>query len=278
MAKMLMPEKELKLTIMGNEENVPASDYYLLAGSNKPVLLHATMLSLAEKYGVHVEDVKLESDHWLSTNNFYFQCRAYGRRKDGVQVSEVGCANPLNCNGDIGRAQAGLMADKRAKDRLLIHLLGLVGKIYSEDEFDQVELASSDASTSASASAPADSAPAETKGAAEQKTESKGRSTSRRKSKEETSAKPAADASAAVETVVENESSDADGANASEEDPLQVAGSMIVSYGKYRGKNITLAEMKEKSPDDFNWLLEANMTVPKMVELQNAAKLLAGIA
>jgi hypothetical protein len=65
-------------------------------------------------------------------------------RKDGVAEWSIGEASPANCKNAYPYA----MAEKRAKDRVILKLVGLHGLAYSEDEADDFK-----------ASAPAPEAP-----------------------------------------------------------------------------------------------------------------------
>lgn len=64
-----------------------------------------------------------------------------------------------------------------------------------------------------------------------------------------------------------------------EEMSLEEAKGLIVDYGRYRTNPITLAELKEKYPNDFRWLCEGykatEKSSPRMKKLQQGARLLA---
>ena len=56
-----------------------------------------------------------------------------GIDKEGNKAWSIGEASPKNCKNDYRWA----MAEKRAKDRVILKLLGIAGDMYSEDEADE---------------------------------------------------------------------------------------------------------------------------------------------
>lgn len=56
-----------------------------------------------------------------------------GIDKDGNKAWSIGEASPKNCKNDYRWA----MAEKRAKDRVILKLLGIAGDMYSEEEADE---------------------------------------------------------------------------------------------------------------------------------------------
>jgi DNA polymerase/3'-5' exonuclease PolX len=59
------------------------------------------------------------------------------------------------------------------------------------------------------------------------------------------------------------------------------AKSLLVDYGSYRKSPVTLEELKEKAPEDFQWLLKTYRVGPrsseKMKKLHYGARVLAEI-
>jgi len=60
---------------------------------------------------------------------------------------------------------------------------------------------------------------------------------------------------------------------------VEEAKALIVDYGRFKNSPVTLAELKEKYPNDFDWLCNVykvnSRSSQKMSKLHKAAKLLA---
>jgi len=209
---------ELSIVVGGEKKQVKLGkeDYYYLSREKEkiPVIKHDALIRMADANGVKVDKTFLEFGVFHSPNNFCFVHRAVGTLADGTVVDEVGEANPQNLNTVIGGAYPAIMSNKRAQDRLLIRLMGLQGKVYSDVEFGG-NIYESD------------------------KTE-----------KEEE-----------IKMTIDE------------------AKSLIVDYGSYKKSPVTLGELKEKAPQDFEWLLNTYTVTAKssekMKRLHYGAKILA---
>lgn len=69
--------------------------------------------------------------------------------------------------------------------------------------------------------------------------------------------------------------------NNEEELTIEEAKALVVDYGRFKNNPVTLAELKEKYPSDFDWLCNTykvnSKSSQKMSKLHKAAKLLASI-
>lgn len=205
-----------------------------------PVIKHDALIRISEEVGAKIDKTELEFAQYQNPKSFVFVHRAFGTLADGTVVDEVGEANPNNLDTYIGRVYPALMSNKRAQDRLLIRLLGLTGQIYADVEFSSVKV--NDQSEN-----DAKNDHTETKAAPQEETKE-----TPKKEKEET-----------------------------EESSMTVsqAEKVVVDYGKYKSSPITMKEMKESNPKDFEWLLNqykvTKRSSQKMVRLHEAAKTLA---
>jgi len=208
---------ELSIVVGGEKKQVKLGkeDYYYLSRDKEkiPVIKHDALIRLADVNGIKIDRTFLEFGVFHSPNNFCFVHRAVGTLADGTVVDEVGEANPQNLNTVIGGAYPAIMSNKRAQDRLLIRLMGLQGKVYSDVEFGSIE-----------------------SGKEEKKEEE-------------------------IKMTIDK------------------AKSLIVDYGSYKKSPVTLGELKEKAPQDFEWLLNTytvtTKSSEKMKRLHYGAKILA---
>ena len=129
--------QDLKLVIRGQEVTIPKEDYYFTEDGEVPVIRHAPLKRLAKQFGVRVTRTILEFPPVVTPDGIYVAHRAFGVDEDGVETSAVGEANPYNLEAGIASQYPVIMSNKRAEDRLLIALLGLEGKVYSESEIPQ---------------------------------------------------------------------------------------------------------------------------------------------
>jgi len=202
---------ELSIVVGGEKKQVKLGkeDYYYLSRDKEkiPVIKHDALIRLADANGIKVDKTFLEFGVFHSPNNFCFIHRAVGTLADGTVIDEVGEANPSNLDSGISKMYPGIMSNKRAQDRLLIRLMGLQGKVYSDVEFGSIE------------------------------------------SGEE------------IKMTIDK------------------AKSLIVDYGSYKKSPVTLGELKEKAPQDFEWLLNTytvtTKSSEKMKRLHYGAKILA---
>ena len=96
---------------------------------DKPVVLHKALEKIAAKKGIEFDD----PIHLLTNpENKEVVIQVTGRLGDRKEWS-IGEVSPRNCKNDYPFA----MAEKRAKDRVILKLLGVAGDTYSEDESDQ---------------------------------------------------------------------------------------------------------------------------------------------
>jgi hypothetical protein len=255
--------QNLELTVFKEGKKVSVTltpdQYYLLKRNGTgiiPVIYHDALISLADSNGKSVMKTELEFGQFNSPSNFCFVHRAYGKLDNGIQVDEVGEANPNNLDRNLSASYPAIMSNKRAQDRLLIRLLGLTGQVYSDVEF-------ATAGPKPAASQPAEDNPAASEPAPKQ---------------EETPAPPAPAENKKQET-------DSDGGKQEEtsEDrkmTVEEAENLVVQYGQFRNKPISLKELKENYPDDFDWLLNVYKVTSRssqmMATLKNGAVVLAG--
>ena len=128
-----------ELEIFGNIEVISPNDYYFLQDSGKAVLKHDTLILLSEKHKINVDKTILEYGIYNNKDNFYFVHRSFGTTKEGIVVDEVGDASPINCSSNVAKGIPAIMSDKRSKDRLLIRLLGIKDRVYSDAEFENTK-------------------------------------------------------------------------------------------------------------------------------------------
>lgn len=139
----VIPTETFDLLINGNIEQIEPNDYYFLQEDGKIVLKHNKLVQIAEKNNVKVDKTILEYGIYTNSANFYFCHRSFGKLPNGDMVDEVGDASPDNCTSKISKSIPSVMSDKRSKDKLLIRLLGIRDKVYSD-----CEIMSNDVSTS----------------------------------------------------------------------------------------------------------------------------------
>jgi len=208
---------ELTITVGGKKKQIKLEkeDYYYLSREKEkiPVIKHDALIRLADANGIKVDKTFLEFGVFHSPVNFCFIHRAVGTLADGTVIDEVGEANPSNLEEGISKMYPGIMSNKRAQDRLLIRLMGLQGKVYSDVEFGSIE-----------------------SGKEEKKEEE-------------------------IKMTIDE------------------AKSLIVDYGSYKKSPVTLGELKEKAPQDFEWLVNTytvtTKSSEKMKRLHYGAKILA---
>ena len=93
------------------------------------VILHKALERIADKNGVEFEPLEIIEAH---AEKKIAVIRARGRIGDGTPVCSIGEAAPYNNKNGFPFA----MAEKRAKDRVILKLVGLSGHLYSEEEAD----------------------------------------------------------------------------------------------------------------------------------------------
>ena len=93
------------------------------------VMYHAPLEQIAAKAGVTYDDpTVIEAD----TKNKTATIMMRGHLPSGASEVTFGEASPANCKNSYPWA----MAEKRAKDRIVLKLVGLHGSVYSMDEAD----------------------------------------------------------------------------------------------------------------------------------------------
>jgi len=93
------------------------------------VMYHAPLEQIAAKAGVTYDDpTVIEAD----TKNKTATIMMRGHLPSGASEVTFGEASPQNCKNSYPWA----MAEKRAKDRIVLKLVGLHGSVYSMDEAD----------------------------------------------------------------------------------------------------------------------------------------------
>ena len=132
------PTETFELEIFGTSEIIQPSDYYLLQEDGKIILKHNKLVELSDKHKVKVDKTILEYGIFNNNDNFYFTHRSYGTTSNGDVIDEVGDASPTNCNTSIAKSIPAVMSDKRSKDKLLIRLLGIRDKVYSDCEIENL--------------------------------------------------------------------------------------------------------------------------------------------
>lgn len=144
---MIEAKEPLKLrvsTVDGIEKEVSLSpEEYYLNEKGKAIVFHDALQNLGDRIGGVASKIETKMEYGVFQNprNFCFVYRARAEF-NGFCFEEVGESNPANLldNPDkrgwnIGLRYPAIMADKRARDRLLIRLLGLKGQIMSDIEF-----------------------------------------------------------------------------------------------------------------------------------------------
>jgi len=117
--------KEVKLTV--------ASSTWDCHGT--PVVLHKACEKIAAHNGIVFDEPKIIES---SVKEKYAVLSVTGHMKDASEWS-IGEAAPYNNKN----AYPFAMAEKRAKDRVILKLVGLHGDVYSQDEADEFNLAQS---------------------------------------------------------------------------------------------------------------------------------------
>jgi hypothetical protein len=115
--------KEVKLTV--------ASSTWDCHGT--PVVLHKALEKIAINKGITFDDMKVIES---SVKEKYAVISVRGHYKEATEES-IGEASPYNNKN----AYPFAMAEKRAKDRVILKLLELSGDVYSQDEADEFNLA-----------------------------------------------------------------------------------------------------------------------------------------
>ena len=115
--------KEVKLTV--------ASSTWDCHGT--PVVLHKACEKIAAHNGIVFDEPKIIES---SVKEKYAVLSVTGHMKDASEWS-IGEAAPYNNKN----AYPFAMAEKRAKDRVILKLVGLHGDVYSQDEADEFNLA-----------------------------------------------------------------------------------------------------------------------------------------
>jgi len=98
-----------------------------------PVVLHKALEKIAIHKGITFDDMKVIES---SVKEKYAVISVRGHYKDATEES-IGEASPYNNKN----AYPFAMAEKRAKDRVILKLLELSGDVYSQDEADEFNLA-----------------------------------------------------------------------------------------------------------------------------------------
>ena len=98
-----------------------------------PVVLHKALEKIAIHKGITFDDMKVIES---SVKEKYAVISVRGHYKEATEES-IGEASPYNNKN----AYPFAMAEKRAKDRVILKLLELSGDVYSQDEADEFNLA-----------------------------------------------------------------------------------------------------------------------------------------
>lgn len=98
-----------------------------------PVILHKALEKIAINKGITFDDMKVIES---SVKEKYAVISVRGHYKEATEES-IGEASPYNNKN----AYPFAMAEKRAKDRVILKLLELSGDVYSQDEADEFNLA-----------------------------------------------------------------------------------------------------------------------------------------
>lgn len=133
--------------------SVPLSQSDVWAVQGTPVIKHSALERLAASLGISWDPPR---EVMISMNEVVIMAR--GTRKDGISEWSYGEVNVVRegtpgGNYKISGKQAGYpwaMAEKRAKDRVIVKLAGLHGA-YSEEEADDFKASNADTGTSTGA-------------------------------------------------------------------------------------------------------------------------------
>ena len=115
--------KEVKLTVTSSTWDCHGT----------PVVLHKACEKIAAHKGIVFDEPKIIES---SVKEKYAVLLVTGHMKDASEWS-IGEASPYNNKN----AYPFAMAEKRAKDRVILKLVGLHGDVYSQDEADEFNLA-----------------------------------------------------------------------------------------------------------------------------------------
>lgn len=118
-------------TDLGFTENEVKNGCWLLERNEKPIAwiaLHKFLEKVANKAGINFNLPTV-----LNCETGEIAVCVEGIDKDGNKAWSIGEASPKNCKNDYRWA----MAEKRAKDRVILKLLGIAGDMYSEEEADE---------------------------------------------------------------------------------------------------------------------------------------------
>lgn len=130
MVKTLDPVIKEAFKKVGFSEEEVKDGCWLLERNNKAVAwiaLHKFLEKVAQRIGIVFDEPKVmnctdgEVALWVSGGY------------DNQKAWSIGEASPKNCKNDYRWA----MAEKRAKDRVILKLLGVAGDMYSEEEADE---------------------------------------------------------------------------------------------------------------------------------------------
>ena len=118
-------------TDLGFTEEEVKNGCWLLERNEKPIAwiaLHKFLEKVANKAGINFNLPTV-----LNCETGEIAVCVEGIDKDGNKAWSIGEASPKNCKNDYRWA----MAEKRAKDRVILKLLGIAGDMYSEEEADE---------------------------------------------------------------------------------------------------------------------------------------------
>lgn len=130
MVKTLDPVIKEAFKKVGFSEEEVKNGCWLLERNNKAVAwiaLHKFLEKVAQRIGIVFDEPKVmnctdgEVALWVSGGY------------DNQKAWSIGEASPKNCKNEYRWA----MAEKRAKDRVILKLLGIAGDMYSEEEADE---------------------------------------------------------------------------------------------------------------------------------------------
>lgn len=118
-------------TDLGFTEDEVKNGCWLLERNEKPIAwiaLHKFLEKVANKAGINFNLPTV-----LNCETGEIAVCVEGIDKEGNKAWSIGEASPKNCKNDYRWA----MAEKRAKDRVILKLLGVAGDMYSEEEADE---------------------------------------------------------------------------------------------------------------------------------------------
>ncbi len=126
-------EKRIKDAFIsyGFDENEVKDGCWLLERNNKPVAwiaLHKFLERVADKAGITFDKPDV-----LNCEKEEVALYVSGCDKSGKCAWSIGEASLKNCKNDYRWA----MAEKRAKDRVILKIVGVAGDMYSEEEADE---------------------------------------------------------------------------------------------------------------------------------------------